>query len=137
MGPIPVLTGEVEYVFSDQSIRVNYFSNFKFGMFGSSKYEGTSIEYSFNEIRIESKSNKIYIAIGKAEKRDGSNYDENYQFIELGYEKRYFRINKGLLANKYWFMRYYLSHVEEEDLSPFNTPIEDYLFPGFSMGIGF
>ncbi len=134
---IPVFVGEVEYEYSDQSIRANYFSNFEFEMFGSSKYEGVSIEYSFNESKNELNSKKLYISIGKAEKREGSSYDENYKFIGIGFEKRYFKTSKGALGNKYLFMRYYLNYIEEEYLSPFNYSIEDYILPGFSIGVGF
>lgn len=137
LGLIPVLMGEIEYGFSDQSIRVNYFSNFEFEMFGSSKYQGASVEYSFNEEKNEFNSNKIYIGIGEAEKREGSSSDENYKFMGIGYEKRYIRTNKGTLGNKYLFTRYYLNYVEEESLFLFNIPIEEYFILGFSIGIGY
>ena len=137
LGPIPVLMGELEYDFSGQSIRAGYFSNFKFELFGSSKYEGVSVEYSFNEIKKSSRSSKNYISIGNAEKRNGSSYDENYRFIEIGYEKRYIKKHKGFLNAKHFFMRFYLSFVDEKELPPSITPNDDHVLPGLSMGLGF
>lgn len=134
---IPLLMGEVEYVFSGQSMRVNYYSNFQFEIFGSSKYEGVSVEYSFNETIKELNKSRIYFAIGTAIKREGSSYDENYKLLGMGYEKRYFSKSKGRSGSKYMFMRYYFNYIEEESLSPFNTANDGHLVPGFAIGLGY
>ena len=136
LGPIPVAFGEIEYHFSDKSIRAQYFSNLNIGILGSSKYDGVALQYSYL-VEKEAVTNKNYfISLSAARKREGTEADEDYKIIDIGYEKVYRNKNTSIFGGQ-TFYRIYLGYIflEERGTQLWQQEKSKLVFPGIVYGM--
>lgn len=137
LGPIPVVLTELEYKYTDGAIRINYFSNYKVGFFGSSKYDGLSVEYSFNETEVNGKFSNYYVSLGAADKTGGSSEDADYEFVGIGYERKYNKNMHGRFGQKSTFVRYFVNYLQEKEKTQPTITENDSVYPGISLGLRF